>query len=263
MASFRSKVKDKLVRSIKANLKRRSIFVPSRPEFGLHTAKVFPPSPKLTFREKSYQVTSFGQQGEDLILNRIFLRRLGINTRMHNGFYMDVGAYHPISHSTSYLLYKFGWTGACVDISRKTCKLIEQFRPRDRVFHAAISDADGKMNAAAVEDISLVNEASYDVVGQSRDMLIDSRSISSILDEMGKTDRIDYLNIDVEGGELAALGGLDFDRHRPRVISIEIHDTDIMAALETDVAKKIRGEGYVPVGCAAITYFFVDQGDLS
>lgn len=263
MASFRSKPIDKLVCSTKAILQRRSIFLPRRSEFGLHTAKIFLPSPKLTFREKSYKITSFSQQGEDLILNRILQRRLGINPRKRVGFYMDVGAYHPISHSTSYCLYKFGWTGVCVDISRETCKLIEKVRPRDRVFHAAISDADGKHNAVSVEDISLVNEANYDILGKQKNTLIDSRSISSILDEMGKMDRIDYLNIDVEGAELAALGGLDFERHRPKVISIEIHDTDMLAALDTDVARKIRGEGYVPVGCAAITYFFVYSGDLS
>lgn len=262
MASFRSKVKGKLVELVKIYLRARHIIFPTRSEFGVHTAKMFP-QPKLNFRERSYQIISFAQQGEDLILNRILQRRLSINPRKHVGFYMDVGAYHPISHSTSYCLYKFGWTGVCVDISRETCKVIKQFRPRDRVFHAAISHADGNMNASAVEGISLINEASYDISEQPEDMLIDSRSISSILDEMGKMDRIDYLNIDVEGAELAALKGLDFDRHRPRVISVEIHEKDIMGALETDVAKKIRGEGYVPVGCAAITYFFVYERDLS
>jgi len=264
MESFSRKVKGRLVGLVKAKLNRRAVFLPKRSEFGLqHTEKVFFSQPKLTFREKTYHITSFGQQGEDLILNRIFQRRLGINPRKHAGFYIDVGAYHPITHSTSYLLYRYGWAGACVDISRETCKLIEKFRPRDRVFHAAIAHADENMNALSAEGLSLVNEASYNVSGQPKDALINSRSISSILDEMSKTDRIDYLNIDVEGAESVALEGLDFERHRPRVISVEIHEKDMLAALETDVAKKICGEGYVPVGCAAITYFFVYQRDLS
>jgi hypothetical protein len=42
-------------------------------------------------------------------------------------------------------------------------------------------------------------------------------------------------------------------KHRPKVISVEIHEYDIFSALKTDVAGKILEEGYVPVGCAAIT----------
>jgi FkbM family methyltransferase len=264
MDSFSTKAKRKVARMINAYLSSKHIFFPKRSEFGLYPAGVFHRrSQKLNVRERSFSITSFGQQGEDLILNRIFYRRLGIDPRTHHGFYMDVGAYHPISHSTSYCLYKFGWTGACVDISKTTCELIEQFRPRDRVFNVAIAHADQRKSALAVEGISLINEADYNVSGRPNDVLIDARSISSILDEIGKTDRIDYLNIDIEGAELAALEGLDFDRHRPRVISVAIHEKDMISALQSDVARKIREQGYLAVGCAAITYFFVYEGDLT
>jgi hypothetical protein len=96
----------------------------------------------LNLREKSFRVISFSQQGEDLLLNRIFLRRLGTNPRKELGFYVDLGAFHPISHSTTYTLYKFGWSGVCVDISKETCEIFKKVRPRDEIFHCAIASQD-------------------------------------------------------------------------------------------------------------------------
>jgi FkbM family methyltransferase len=262
MQSIEKKARDTLRSRLHAYLKRKDILFPKASSFGIQEPGIFQ-KPKLSFREKSYQVVSFAQQGEDLILNRIFERRLGENPRKKAGFYMDVGAFHPISHSISYGLYKFGWSGVCVDISKDTCALVKKFRPRDHVFHCAVGEADADRNAVSVERLSLVNQADHDVAGRSADSLINSRSISSILSEVEKAGRVDYLNIDIEGAELAALEGLDFHTYRPRVISIEIHAKDICSALDTDVARKLLGEGYLPVGCAAITYFFVHEDDLS
>jgi len=248
-------------KSLKQILKRNTFFYPSRSGFGVYKPElrqgIF-----LSPRERSYQITSFAQQGEDLILNRIFARRLGFDARSMKGFYVDIGAYHPFSHSTTFCLYKFGWSGVCIDISRESCDLISRFRPRDRVFQCAISGKDHEKNAVSAEGLSLINEVDNDLskVTTNAD-LIDSRSLNSILDEIGREGRIDYLNIDVEGAEIDALEGLDFNLYSPRVISVEIHDRDMVSALETPAAKILRNQGYIPVGCAAITYFFIRDSE--
>ncbi len=54
---------------------------------------------------------SYGQEGEDIIL----LRLLDISK---NGFYVDIGAHHPIRFSNTYALYKAGWCGLNVDATR-------------------------------------------------------------------------------------------------------------------------------------------------
>ena len=49
--------------------------------------------PKIFFPKNSY--SSFG---EDLIINKFFKKK--------NGFYVDVGAYHPLEDNNTFLLYK-------------------------------------------------------------------------------------------------------------------------------------------------------------
>ena len=46
----------------------------------------------------------YPQEGEDLVAARL----LGDGD---NGFYVDVGAHHPIGHSNTYLFYRRGWRG--------------------------------------------------------------------------------------------------------------------------------------------------------
>ncbi|MDD3051752.1 MAG: SAM-dependent methyltransferase, partial [Candidatus Cloacimonetes bacterium] len=51
-----------------------------------------------------YTNKSYSQEGEDIILNRIF-------ENQNRGFYVDVGANPPKRFSHTYLIYKKGWTG--------------------------------------------------------------------------------------------------------------------------------------------------------
>lgn len=71
-----------------------------------------------------YATKSYAQEGEDLLLRRIFEHK-------HNGFYVDIGAHHPFRFSNTYLLYKRGWRGINVDAMPGSIKLFAKFRPRD------------------------------------------------------------------------------------------------------------------------------------
>ena len=51
-----------------------------------------------------HAVLSYSQEGEDLILQRIFATR-------ERGFYVDVGAHHPQRFSNTYKFYRGGWRG--------------------------------------------------------------------------------------------------------------------------------------------------------
>ncbi|RJY08334.1 hypothetical protein [Aurantiacibacter aquimixticola] len=51
-----------------------------------------------------YAKVSYGQQGEDLVLDRISRVMLGMDPAETRGPYLDIGAYHPKAHSTTALL---------------------------------------------------------------------------------------------------------------------------------------------------------------
>ena len=42
-----------------------------------------------------------------------------------------------------------------------------------------------------------------------------------------KNTKIDFLNIDVEGADLEVLEGLSFDKFKPELICLEIHDKEV------------------------------------
>jgi hypothetical protein len=51
-----------------------------------------------------------------------------------------------------------------------------------------------------------------------------ARTLSALIDEAHLALPIDLLSLDVEGGEVAALRGLDLERHAPRFICVESRD---------------------------------------
>jgi hypothetical protein len=60
---------------------------------------------------------------------------------------------------------------------------------------------------------------------------VPARTLSAVLDEQGISRPIDLLSLDVEGAEAAALRGLDFARHAPRFICVEVRDRPVIEAL--------------------------------
>lgn len=53
-------------------------------------------------------IEAYSQEGEDLVLNRIFGEQA-------TGYYVDVGAHHPFRFSNTAIFYKKGWCGINID----------------------------------------------------------------------------------------------------------------------------------------------------
>ena len=66
----------------------------------------------------------FSQNGEDLILNRLLENK-------SNGFFVDVGAHHPVRFSNTYLSYLNGWNGINIDAMPNSMMIFDKIRPRD------------------------------------------------------------------------------------------------------------------------------------
>ena len=48
------------------------------------------------------------------------------------GLYIDIGCYHPLKFSQTHKLYKMGWNGINLDISKESIELCNTFRPKDK-----------------------------------------------------------------------------------------------------------------------------------
>ncbi len=80
---------------------------------------------------------SHAQNGEDVVLRRAFADREG-------GFYIDIGACHPVEDSVTLHFYERGWRGVNVEPDRALFDRLTAARPRDVNLCVAIGQERGR-----------------------------------------------------------------------------------------------------------------------
>ena len=173
---------------------------------------------KLLIKRKSYSM-----EGEDLEV-------LKLSNNINNGFYVDVGCYHPTHLNNTYLLYKKNWTGINIDLSEFSIDLFNFARPKDININCAISEVEGEIIYYHQKKFSqlttiIKKEALKRMQGFIKEKKIWSQKLTTIIDKSKFNNRkIDFLNIDVEGADFGVLKSLDFKIYRPKIICVEIID---------------------------------------
>ena len=176
------------------------------------------------FKYKIKSFTSYGGSGEDIFISKFFLN-------LKKGFYVDVGALHPINGSLTYLLYQKGWNGINIDMMQENLKLFNIFRKRDINIDVAVSSSKGSINAYLFEVGSGVNTNQLKIAKKWKNKInknfvirkVKKNTLNNILISNKVIKDFDFLNIDVEGHEFDVLKGLNLNKYRPKLISIEIH----------------------------------------
>lgn len=209
---------------------------------------------------------SVAQHGEDLILERILWKTLGLIPReaAKNLRYADIGAFDPVHLSNTFLLYKRGCRGFVADPSRTTEKQFRLVRPRDTFFRAAI----GSRSLPRVILYIPKNNVWGDSSGQSSLIrnageapMLTQKCVQMTFDDCMRVagfDNVDVVSIDVEGAEIGVLEGLDWDRYRPKVFLVELVVTTLEEVGLSLLGKLLASKDYVLVASTHITHFFVD-----
>ena len=202
---------------------------------------------------------SYSQEGEDRILARIFEQKA-------RGFYVDVGAHHPIFLSNTYLFYERGWRGINLDAAPGSMAAFKLQRPDDINLEMAIGEKPGSLmfhifNDPALSTFNARVAKERDGVGTWRVVEIkpiEVRTLAQVLEEYlpaGKS--IDYLSVDVEGLDLPVLRSNDWNRFRPEYILAEDFSCDnIEDCLKTPMGAYLKSIGYVLYGRTAHTEFY-------
>lgn len=174
----------------------------------------------------------FSQEGEDQILAHYFY---GVET----GFFLDIGAHHPIKYSNTYKFYLQGWRGINIDAMPGSMTAFDKIRPEDTNVETAIANHETDLPYYMFEQTGLntfsekfavdMQEKGY-VLSQKR--LIQTRSLRNVLDQYLKPDQaIDFLSLDVEGFELDVLNSNDWGKYRPKLIvleSLQLRNKDVL-----------------------------------
>lgn len=175
-----------------------------------------------------YALKSYSQEGEDMILKRIF-------ENQQNGFYVDVGAHHPKRFSNTYFFYKRGWSGINVDATPGSMEVFNKKRPRDINIEAAIAREKKELTFFIFNEPALNtfdeelarsrDREKYSVVEERR---ILTRTLSEILKErLPEGQKINFLSVDVEGKDLEVLQSGDWQLLRPEYILVECLSLEI------------------------------------
>lgn len=206
----------------------------------------------------SYAQPSYAQEGEDRILQRLF-------ERQSTGFYIDVGAHHPLRFSNTYLFYKRGWKGINIDATPGSMRLFEAVRPRDCNLELAI----GEINA--IKTFFMFNEPALNTfdAATARDYMAHGYKVVAqhpiTVSPLGEVLRqyvpegciIDFLSVDVEGLDLEVLRSNNWQHYRPRYVITETLHAQLDELMAGELARFLSTQGYKLFAKTSNTSFFM------
>ena len=176
-----------------------------------------------------------------------------------NGFYIDVGCYHPIHRNNTYLLYKKNWHGINIDTSQFSIDLFNFVRPKDLNYNFAVSDKNGFIKLFYQKKLSQLSTIEIDQAktvfqGNIKEKEVQAFTLNEILN-MGKykDKKIDFLDIDVEGADLKVLKGLSFEKYKPELICVEIHEKKIN---QSEIYKFLLIKNYELIWSGVFSHLF-------
>lgn len=202
------------------------------------------------------------QHGEDHWLERYFKGE-------PPGFFVEVGAYDGIVVSNTYFLESIGWTGILVEPDPAKAARCRANRPKCRVYECAAvgSEAmrevtfnvvDGAGIYSAAGELTLLQQKRLEGWGlRSRAMTVAAKTLDTILTEANPP-QVDFVSIDVEGGEVDILKGFDMTRWRPRVVMVEVNSRVRSAGIR----DAFRRRGYVYLTSIEINDVYVPLTEL-
>lgn len=203
---------------------------------------------QLRDKLNGYCLETYSQQGEDIILRNLFVGH-------HQGFYVDIGAYHPFRYSNTYFFYKRGWKGLAVDATPGTAVLFKKYRPRDISIDAAVGREDKEAQLYMFEEGGL-NTLSEEVALQQSKIpdrpIIATRQVrirplrGIFEDHLAGTQPIDILSIDVEGYDLDVLQSNNWAKYIPKIVVCEdLLLRDLEETGSSPVCEFLKSKGFV------------------
>lgn len=150
-----------------------------------------------------------------------------LTRKFSNGFFVEFGACDGIEASNTYLLERdFGWTGILAEPGRVWQKKLLENRTA-MIDMRCVTASTGDLidfNEGADPRVSSTDSSHKFLHQIKSSYTVQTVSLMDLLEKHGAPSHIDFLSIDIEGGELAALKGFDFEKYSFGFICIEQHD---------------------------------------
>lgn len=207
---------------------------------------------------------SFSQFGEDLIVLAI-LSQYG---RLESGFYVDLGAHHPYKYSNTALLSSiFKWDGICVDADESAIEKINAARSSTNLSIGVGETRESRnfavFNHPAVNTFDPSMVSMYSADKNSPFEVIANRSVEIYTLEQILTkylpdgQEINFMSVDLEGFDYAALKSNNWEKYRPFLIAVEIHGMDLSNVNTNEAFCYLTKIGYRFISHCYATSFFI------
>lgn len=177
--------------------------------------------------EETYLSTS--HCGEDRILKYLLKKK-------KTGFYVDVGAFHPINSSNTYIFHKDGWKGINIDAFPNSMDVFNEMRPNDINLEIGIGEKNEIINYYKIGSKhhqmngfnpnfqeNLFSDFNIDK-NEVEKIPVRVYTLKNIFEKyLPKNQNIDFMTIDVEGYEDKILISNDWNKYRPSIVMVENH----------------------------------------
>lgn len=170
---------------------------------------------------EKYGSKLYSQHDEELIIRDFFNDR-------KNGFFVDVGAGHYKINSTTYYLEKhLEWKGIAIDAISDYEKGYLMDRKNTRFYSFFVADkSDEEIDFYVIQKnkrLSTGNADSARKHGEFEKVKVPTITLNDLMEWEGIS-RIDFLSMDIERSEPAALAGFDINKYKPSLVCIEAHE---------------------------------------
>lgn len=180
----------------------------------------------------------YSQTGEELAIRDFFQDRKG-------GVFLDVGAAHYRLHSTTFYLEKhLDWTGIAVDALDRYRGEYETHRPNTKFYSYLVSNVSGQIETFYQLDGNLLmstvkkDRAEKFSKEDYTEIKLATITLNDLLAQ-SELEKLDFLSMDIEDAEPAALAGFDIQRYKPDLVCIEAHPS-----IQEELTKYFRENNY-------------------
>lgn len=183
------------------------------------------------------------QAGQDRVIDRLLQGK-------RDGVFLDIGAYDGVTGSNTLYFEKWrGWTGVMVEPVATFRVTAEEVRSAPCLPYAVAHEAGEASFMAVTEgytqmsglvssyDTALLEQVRADPRHREEMITVETRTIQGIFQEADLT-RADFVSLDIEGGELAALECFPFEDYPVKTWAIENNTGG------PEIAGLMREKGY-------------------
>ena len=216
---------------------------------------------KKTITPNGFSEKTYSGNGEDILLTEYLFKNVT------DGFYLDVGCFHPKHISNTYALHKKGWRGINIDPNPECITLFNKYRKKDINILAGVAEKESELtyynfshsgtNTFSKEHADKKNAKEWSTL-LSADK-VRCYPLRKILDDnLPPGTSIDMMDIDVEELDLEVLKSNNWDKYRPKVILVE--DRNFKTELqESETYTYLLNQGYSFYSYMEMTLIMTDS----